>query len=321
MKFLPKLIGSALLICCTSAQAWFFFYLPGSVTGKITDAISGAEGEHCVGTDAKVGSQIRLANGEIKIVKSISGTSSRCADAIHPIRALLETVNLTSNTGSTNIGIDLPMGQGGWTQRTIPDSHKSKGVIFLGSQPTTDAWLSVSSIPRVGKVDLMVLARDRLATARNGMTNSNESEIISSTINSIPVLRFNISGQLRNTKNNLTYAWTIFDLENEVLIVSSWIPTVNWTFERQTLEKLAERISGLPNANSLKTADITQVLTPDSKLPNSNAIQSPTLITPATLPIDTPIAKRLRDLTELFNQGLINEKDFTEKKKSILDSL
>jgi len=79
MKFLPKLIGSALLICCTSAQAWFFLYLPGSVTGKITDAISGAEGEHCVGADAKVGSQIRLANGEIKIVKSISGTSSRCA--------------------------------------------------------------------------------------------------------------------------------------------------------------------------------------------------------------------------------------------------
>ena len=321
MKFFPKLIGSALLICCTSAQAWFFFYLPGSVTGKITDAISGAEGEHCVGADAKVGSQIRLANGEIKIVKSISGTSSRCADAIHPIRALLETVNLTSNTGSSNIGIDLPMGQGGWTQRTIPESHKSSGVIFLGSQPTTDAWLSVSSTPRVGKVDLMSLARDRLANFRNGMTNTNESEIISSTINGIPVFRFHISGQLRSTKNNLTYAWTVFDLANEVLIVTSWIPTNNWSFERQTLEKLPERISGLPNINSLKTTDITQVLIPDSKSTNVNLIQPPALVTPTTSTIDTPIAKRLRDLTELFNQGLINEKDFLEKKKSILDSL
>ena len=321
MRFFSKLIGLTLLICCTSAQAWFFFYLPGSVTGKISDAISGAEGEHCVGADVKVGSQIRLANGEIKIVKSLSGTSSRCADAIHPIRALLDTVNLTSNTESSNIGIDLPMGQGGWTQRTIPESHKSSGVIFLGSQPTTDAWLSVSSTPRVGKVDLMSLARDRLANFRNGMTNANESEIISSTINGIPVLRFHISGQLRSTKNNLTYAWTVFDLANEVLIVTSWIPTVNWSFERQTLEKLPERISGLPNINSLKTTDITQVLIPDSKSTNVNLIQPPALVTPTSSTIDTPIAKRLRDLTELFNQGLINEKDFLEKKKSILDSL
>lgn len=323
MKKISKLIAVTLLICCTSAQAWFFFYIPGSITGKITDAISGAEGEHCVGADAKVGSQIRLANGEIKVVKSISGTSSRCADPIHPIRALLETINLTStsNTGISNIGIDLPTGQGGWTQRMIPESHKSSGVIFLGSQPSTDAWLSVSTTPRAGKVDLMSLARERLANFRNGMTNANESEIISSTINGIPVLRFHISGQLRSTKNNLTYAWTVFDLANEVLIVTSWIPTVNWAFERQTLEKLPERISGLPNISSLKTTDITQFLIPDSKTDNVNSIQPPALVSPAPLTTDTPISKRLRDLTELFNQGLINEKEFLEKKKSILDSL
>lgn len=321
MKYFPKLIGLVLLICCTSAQAWFFFYLPGAVTGKITDAISGAEGDHCVGADAKVGSQIRLANGEIKIVKSISGTSSRCADAIHPIRALLEPVNLPSDTSLSKFGIDLPMGHGGWTQRTIPDSHKSSGVIFLGSQPTTDAWLSVSSTPRVGNIDLMSLARERLANFRNGMTNANESEIISSKINGIPVLRFNISGQLRSTKNNLTYAWTVFDLPNEVLIVNSWIPTVNWAFEKQTLEKLPERISGLPNINSLKTTEMTQVLIPDSKSTSVNLIQPTALVTPTSSTTETPIAKRLRDLTELFNQGLINEKDFLEKKKSILDSL
>jgi hypothetical protein len=321
MKFLPKLIGSALLICCTSAQAWFFFFLPGSVTGKITDAITGAEGDHCVGAEAKVGSQIRLANGEIKIVKSISGTSSRCADAKHPIRAQLETVNLTSNIGSSNIGFDLPLGVGGWTQRTIPESHKSNGVIFLGSQPSTDAWLSVSSTPRIGKVDLMTLATDKLANFKNGMTNASESEIISSTINGIPVLRFNISGQLRTTKNNLTYAWTVFDLENEVLIITTWIPTVNWLFERQTLEKLPERISSSPNINSLKTADIANILIPDIKPLNVNPIQPSAVVTPNPLSIDTPTAKRLRDLTELFNQGLINEKEFLEKKKSILDSL
>jgi hypothetical protein len=319
MNFFPKLIGVTLLIYCTSAQAWFFFYLPGSVTGKIADSITGAEGEHCVSADAKVGSQIRLANGEIKVVKSISGTSTRCADSNHPIRARLETTNLTSNAGSSNIGINLPMGQGGWTQRTITELQKSNGTIFVGSQPTTEAWLSVSTTPRVGQADLMSLARDRLANLRNGMTSANESEINSSTINGIPVLRFHISGQLRSTKNNLTYACTVFDLANEFLIVTTWIPTINWLFERQTLEKLPELISGLPNINSLKTADITQALISDSKSPN--LIQPPALVTPAPSTADTPIAKRLRDLTELFNQGLISEKDFLEKKKLILDSL
>lgn len=105
------------------------------------------------------------------------------------------------------------------------------------------------------------------------------------------------------------------------MIVTSWIPTVNWSFERQALEKLPERISGLPNSNSLKTTDITQVLIPDSKSTNVNLIQPPSLVAPATSTIDTPIAKRLRDLTELFNQGLISEKEFLEKKKSILDLL
>lgn len=59
----------------TSAHAWFFFFLPGSVTGAITDAITGSEGENCVGTNAKVGDLIRLANGDMKNVKSLSGTS------------------------------------------------------------------------------------------------------------------------------------------------------------------------------------------------------------------------------------------------------
>ena len=39
-------------------------------------------------------------------------------------------------------------------------------------------------------------------------------------------------------------------------------------------------------------------------------VQPPALVTPVPSTIDTPIGIRLRDLTELFNQGLINEKDF-----------
>lgn len=78
----------------TSAHAWFFFFLPGSVTGAVSDAVTGSEGENCVGPNAKVGDNIRLPNGDIKSIKSLSGTSVRCTNPTLPIRALL--VSLTS---------------------------------------------------------------------------------------------------------------------------------------------------------------------------------------------------------------------------------
>lgn len=83
-------IAFFLLACVSSnANAWFFFFLPGSVTSKIGDAFTGAEGDNCVGSNAKVGDTIRLATGKLMTVKSLSGTSSRCTNAEHPIRALL----------------------------------------------------------------------------------------------------------------------------------------------------------------------------------------------------------------------------------------
>ncbi len=43
------------LLVTNTANAWFFFWIPGSVTGKISDAITGSEGENCIGSSAKVG--------------------------------------------------------------------------------------------------------------------------------------------------------------------------------------------------------------------------------------------------------------------------
>jgi len=78
-----------LLLGSTDANAFFFFFLPGGVTGKIADAVTGAEGDNCVGAIAKVGDAINI-NGVMMRVKSLSGTSGRCANPVFPIRALLE---------------------------------------------------------------------------------------------------------------------------------------------------------------------------------------------------------------------------------------
>lgn len=66
-----------------------FVFIPGSVVGKVTDAITGAEGEHCVSRQASIGSRITLPTGDVYEVKTLSGTSTRCTDERYPIRASL----------------------------------------------------------------------------------------------------------------------------------------------------------------------------------------------------------------------------------------
>ena len=46
------LLSLGLILFSSNANAWFFFILPGSVTSKIGDALTGSEGENCVGPDA-----------------------------------------------------------------------------------------------------------------------------------------------------------------------------------------------------------------------------------------------------------------------------
>lgn len=311
-----------LFIGHNNANAWFFFFIPGSVVGKITDGITGSEGENCVSSDAKVGGQIRLANGEVKTVKSLSGTSTRCADAQFPIRALLESSNLPSTPHVSNIGIDLPSGQGGWVQRTLTATQKTQGAIFFASQPTTDAWLLVNSNPRTTSLELGVFAREKLAHYERIMSDTKSSEISRSVVNGVPVLQFTVTGYLKSAGINLTYFWTVFDLEKELLVVTTWTKTSNWDTEKLSLTKLPELISGLPASNLKTSSNLNQTLTPTSQI---SAQEIPVPVAPpspsANVSTESPIAKRLRELNDLLKGGLITQSEFEAKKKSILDSL
>jgi hypothetical protein len=70
-------------------QGCWFVFIPGSVIAAAGDALSGAKGAHCVASTARVGDLIRLSNGSTWKVESLSGTSSRCTQPEHPIRAEL----------------------------------------------------------------------------------------------------------------------------------------------------------------------------------------------------------------------------------------
>jgi hypothetical protein len=70
-------------------QGCWFVFIPASVINAAADGLSGAEGEHCVSAQAKVGDVIRLDSGGLWKVESLSGASYRCREAIYPVRARL----------------------------------------------------------------------------------------------------------------------------------------------------------------------------------------------------------------------------------------
>lgn len=91
------------MVACTQLSGCFFVFVPGSVVGKISDGLTGDEGEHCVGREVKVGNLIRNpADGELWVVKSLSGTSIRCKDERYPIRAAM-----ARHTDPQKIGADI----------------------------------------------------------------------------------------------------------------------------------------------------------------------------------------------------------------------
>ena len=80
-------IALAALLCTQLSGCWFVF-LP---VGAIADAATGAKGDHCVSQAAKVGDTVNI-DGKVFVVKSLSGSSSRC-NATYPIRAELTAAN------------------------------------------------------------------------------------------------------------------------------------------------------------------------------------------------------------------------------------
>lgn len=86
-----RLIVTALaLASLTQLGGCWFVFIPGSLIQRASDGITGAEGDHCVPSSAKVGDRIRLPYNGSGTIVSLSGTSIRCTEPERPIRARVE---------------------------------------------------------------------------------------------------------------------------------------------------------------------------------------------------------------------------------------
>lgn len=186
MKRVLTVLAVLSALLSSNAYAWFFFFLPGSVTGKIADAFTGAEGENCVGSTAKVGDNIRLPNGDLKSITSLSGTSTRCTNPEMPIRALLGSAATSPTAHVSKAGIDLP---DAWAPQTVTDALKAENILLHAANRNTDTWLALSAMSHTGITDMKAFATARRSALANMLTETQVSEISQSMKSGVPAFQ------------------------------------------------------------------------------------------------------------------------------------
>jgi hypothetical protein len=309
----------------SNAYAWFFFFLPGAVTGKIADAFTGAEGENCVGIAAKVGDNIRLENGDVKSITSLSGTSTRCTNPELPIRALLGNATTSPPAHISKAGIDLP---DAWTPQTLTDALKAENALLHAANRNTDTWLVLSAMSHKGITDMKAFATARRSALANMLTEAQVSEISQSMKNGVPAWQYTVSGKLKNG-TDVTYLMTIFDTDGEIVALNTWTTTTGFAGQKVAMEGLSTRISGLAAPTTVA------VVLPAQSVPQASqpaAVATPPATTTTSAPTQSTmsetapksqgsIASRLGNLKKLYEEGLITEEEYAVKRKEILGTL
>jgi len=243
MKMISKVLLCISFFYATSANA-FFFVIP---TGKISDLITGAEGNNCVANTSKVGDKIILGGGKVGEIKSLSGTSTRCTSQIHPVRALIEPVEIP--VVQTTLQIDIPLG---YEISTLNDVNRYNKVVTSSIQKDSGSGFQIFSFPKHTITDINEFAIKRRASMLVNTLDSKEGQIISSKVNEYPVLQFEISGSFKDG-SDAKYLVTIFDGQDEVVKI------INWTRIASYDERKPEFLKTLNTAKGLIAAVNTSI--------------------------------------------------------------
>ena len=242
MKVPLRILAIALAsLLSTHANAWFFFFIPGSVTSAIGDAITGAEGDTCVAETAKVGDTFRSPNGNVSTIKSLSGTTSRCAKAELPIRALVEYSMSSSFTSKA--GIDLPEG---YVPQSLTNLHRFNGYLLRATNSATDSGVLVTSTKREVISDMTNYVSNLRPLQVKALDDAQQSEIEQLTINGMRAWRYETTGKTKNLfGTRYTYQMTVLEGAKEVLTINAWTTAGNYDEKKAELKQLALNVSGM----------------------------------------------------------------------------
>lgn len=336
MKRLAIVMILAGLTFSGNAHAWFFFFIPGSATRAIGDAITGAKGNICVKEGTQVGQILTANNGNTAKVISTSGTSSICQNPALPIRAELEfTYDFSSKAG-----IDLP---DEFQPTTLTDLDRFNGMLLKAtSKNTKNHGIQISSTTKKQNLDIETMANNLERAILNGqkLKDITSAKAEKLTVNGMPAVRFEISGTLSGIfGQRIIYQYTILEGDKEMVVVDVYAPVDYMESNRHDLQKMAELVSGLHAGNGTTPAAVSvrsqlpqatpEIATPTAQVqaesPQTAPIPSvPSITDPAAAPAvdkSASATQRLQRLSKLLKDGVITQADFDSKKQEILKDL
>lgn len=240
--FVPLLLVLAMI--ATDANAWFFFFIPGSVVRGISDGITGARGNICVRDGLKVGETINSPAGNTATIKSLSGTSSICANPALPIRAELEF----NFTFSSKAGINLT---DEYETKPITDLQRFNGrLLTAASRSKSNKGIIISSRKREPNSDLAGIANAMEKAQVGALVDGKSGNAEQLIINGTNALRFEVAGKLKGIfGQQVTYVNTLIEGDSEILVVIAYAPTSSYDEDKSELKKVSEAISGIKSTS------------------------------------------------------------------------
>lgn len=340
-----------------AAHAWFFFFIPGSLISKVSDSITGAEGDICVKESAKVGDIITSAAGNNGVIKSTSGTSTRCQNKDLPIRAVVEfTIKFNSRAG-----IDMP---DTFKANELSSLDRYNGWLLKAEDKPRSIGLYIQAIAKKPGDNGGVLAQNNAKAMSNATDDAKVSAEAELDINGIHAYRFVLTAKAKGLfGRSFTYVVTVLDHGDEFVVIKVWSLTSDYEKFQNELIQVASNIKFAPTQGELASAKIAPVgnVAPPDVLEQGNGISTksdnsmlppqvvtsapqlaeppsiapslpaPKIATSVSAAILTPtqpesganstaIAEKLRTLDQLRKEKLISEKDYEAKKQELLKS-
>jgi hypothetical protein len=313
------LFAAFISLLSTSAHAWFFFFIPGSLSRSASDAMTGAKGNLCVGEKIEVGHTFTSSSGNTAKVLSLSGTSSICQNPAQPIRAEIEF----NYTFSSKAGIEL---SDDFKPGNITDLERFNGFLLKAtSSSIREHGIQISATTKKPTLSLQTMAnnieRSMLANQKfSGATSQNAEEI---KINGMPAVRFEISATIKGMfGSKVTYLYTILEGDDEYVVVNVYSLTDYLEEHREELKQYASRINGI---HAISTAtDNSETPASATSSPANNSVSSHQVRSPAKSidAVETASPEeRLQNLSKLLKNGLITKDEYNAKKKEILKNL
>lgn len=229
-----------------SLSGCFFVFIPGSLIQKVSDGITGAEGEHCVGRGAKVGDRITLPDGRTGVVQSLSGTSTRCGNESMPIRAALavggESAPAKPAPPATRVSFPL---DAGWDARPPTDAMTRNNVVIHAINKTIDCGMTGTVERREAVSDVMAFAKTRRANQAAQLKDAAVTDIVMTEANGIQNVRFAVTGLLASNNQKYTYEDTLLVGKTEIAITRVWCYSHNFEAHNTALRKLSDSPTGM----------------------------------------------------------------------------